>query len=166
MGKRVTEACWKPARILVRALPRPSSRSWKLNLAAPGYPGLILTVPVQAPSEYRSWLREVFNDNLQPEAIRLIDESTAAALFYGGLGSRVLMVDIGGSTSDITLADIGFAGDGSSEEARLITKTGAFVGGSTIDDLIAEKAFALQGLNQPATYNRRSLPAPSVRERR
>jgi molecular chaperone DnaK (HSP70) len=121
-------------------------------------PSLILTAPVQAPSEYRAWLREVFADNLQPEAIRLIDESTAAALFYGeqAFGSRVLIVDIGGSTSDITLADIGFAGDGTPEEARLITKTGTFVGGSTIDDLIAEQAFAVQGLNPPSTFNRKT----------
>lgn len=121
-------------------------------------PSLILTAPVQAPSEYRSWLREVFSANLDPESLRLIDESTAAALFYGeeAFGSRVLIVDIGGSTSDITLADIGFAGDGTPEEARLITKTGAFVGGSTIDDLIAEKAFAVQGLNPPSSFNRKT----------
>ena len=68
----------------------------------------------------------------------------------------MLIVDIGGSTSDITLADIGFAGDGTPEEARLITKTGAFVGGSTIDDLIAEKAFAVQGLNPPSSFNRKT----------
>ena len=142
----------------VRVLCQDLKQELEVEFGSSRVPSLILTVPVQAPSEYRSWLREVFNDNLQPEAIRQIDESTAAALFYGeeAFGSRVLIVDIGGSTSDITLADIGFAGDGSPEEARLITKTGAFVGGSTIDDLIAEKAFALQGLNPPATFNRKT----------
>ncbi len=142
----------------VRVLCHDLKQELEVEFGSNHIPTLILTAPVQAPSEYRSWLREVFNDNLQPEAIRLIDESTAAALFYGeeAFGSRVLIVDIGGSTSDITLADIGFAGDGTAEEARLITKTGAFVGGSTIDDLIAEKAFALQGLNPPATFNRKT----------
>ncbi len=142
----------------VRVLCHDLKQELEVEFGSSHVPSLILTAPVQAPSEYRSWLREVFHDNLQPEAIRLIDESTAAALFYGeeAFGSRVLIVDIGGSTSDITLADIGFAGDGTPEEARLITKTGTFVGGSTIDDLIAEKAFALQGLNPPATFNRKT----------
>jgi hypothetical protein len=142
----------------VRILCHDLRQELEVEFGSSRVPSLILTAPVQAPTEYRSWLREVFSENLQPEAIRLIDESTAAALFYGeqAFGSRVLIVDIGGSTTDITLADIGFAGDGTAEEARLITKTGAIVGGSTIDDLIAEKAFALQGLNPPATFNRKT----------
>ena len=121
-------------------------------------PSLILTAPVEAPAEYRAWLRDVFNENLQPGSIRLIDESTAAALFYGQeeFGSRVLIVDIGGSTSDITLADIGFGGDGMPTDARLINKSGKFIGGSTIDDLIAEKAFEVQGLNAPSSFNRKT----------
>lgn len=142
----------------VRVLCHDLRQELEVEFGSVHIPILILTAPVQAPSEYRSWLREVFSANLQPEAIRLIDESTAAALFYGeeAFGSRVLIVDVGGSTSDITLADIGFAGDGTAQEARLITKTGSFVGGSTIDDLIAEKAFSLQGLNPPATFNRKT----------
>ena len=121
-------------------------------------PSLILTTPVQAPAEYRAWLREVFQEHLQPGRIQMIDESTAAAIFYGqnSFGSRVLIVDIGGSTSDITLADIGFGGDGLPVEASLISKTGKIVGGSTIDDLIADKAFEVQGLNPPASFNRKS----------
>lgn len=121
-------------------------------------PSLILTAPVEAPAEYRAWLRDVFNEHLQPNSIRLIDESTAAALFYGQeeFGSRVLIVDIGGSTSDITLADIGFGGDGMPTNACLISKSGKFVGGSTIDDLIAEKAFEMQGLNPPSSFNRKT----------
>lgn len=121
-------------------------------------PSLILTAPVEAPAEYRAWLRDVFHEHLQPGSIRLIDESTAAALFYGQeeFGSRVLIVDIGGSTSDITLADIGFGGDGMPVDARLISKSGAFIGGSTIDDLIAEKAFEVQALNPPSSFNRKT----------
>jgi len=142
----------------VRVLCHDLKQELEVEFGSSRVPSLILTAPVQAPSEYRAWLREVFHENLQPEGIRLIDESTAAALFYGeeAFGSRVLIVDIGGSTSDITLADIGFAGDGTPEEARLISKTGTFVGGSTIDDLIAEKAFAIQGLNPPSTFNRKT----------
>lgn len=142
----------------VRVLCQDLKQELEVEFGSSQVPSLILTAPVQAPSEYRAWLREVFSDALRPEVIRLIDESTAAALFYGeeAFGSRVLIVDIGGSTADITLADIGFAGNGTPEEARLITKTGAFVGGSTIDDLIAEKAFAVQGLNPPATFNRKT----------
>jgi len=121
-------------------------------------PSLILTAPVEAPAEYRSWLRNVFSEYLQPQNIRLVDESTAAALFYGqeDFGSRVLIVDIGGSTSDITLADIGFSGDGMPIGAQLISKSGKFIGGSAIDDLIAEKAFEIQGLLHPSSYNRKT----------
>jgi|GEM_PF-6288895 molecular chaperone DnaK (HSP70) len=121
-------------------------------------PNLILTAPVQAPAEYRAWLREVFQVHLQPTQIQLIDESTAAALFYGhkDFGSRILIVDIGGSTSDITLADLGFGGDGLPIEASLIVKSGKLVGGSAIDDLVADKAFEVQGLNPPASFNRKS----------
>jgi molecular chaperone DnaK (HSP70) len=121
-------------------------------------PNLILTVPIQAPAEYRAWLSGSFGEHLQPQGIQMIDESTAAALFHGqeGFASRVLIVDIGGSTSDITLADIGFGGDGLPIEARLISKSGKLVGGSTIDDLIAEKAFESQGLNHPTSFNRKT----------
>lgn len=130
----------------------------KREFGSDDVPSLILTAPVEAPAEYRAWLRDVFHEHLQPGSIRLIDESTAAALFYGQkeFGSRVLIVDIGGSTSDITLADIGFDGDGIPTEARLISKCGAFIGGSTMDDLIAEKAFEVQGLNAPSSFNRKT----------
>jgi molecular chaperone DnaK (HSP70) len=130
----------------------------ELEFGSSRIPSLILTAPVQAPAEYRAWLRGVFNEQLNPESVRMIDESTAAALFYGqqNFSSRVLIVDVGGSTSDITLADIGFSGDGMPIEARLISKSGKVVGGSSIDDLIAESAFQLQGLQSPSSYNRKS----------
>lgn len=142
----------------VRVLCNDLKKELQVEFGSADVPNLILTAPVQAPAEYRAWLREVFGANLQPNAVSMVDESTAAALFYGkqAFGSRVLIVDIGGSTSDITLADIGFAGDGTPEEARLIAKTGKFVGGSTIDDLIAEKAFELQGLEPPSSFNRKT----------
>ena len=142
----------------VRILCEELKQELQVEFGSSDVPSLILTAPVQAPAEYRAWLREVFSANLQPNAVQLVDESTAAALFYGEqtFGSRVLIVDIGGSTSDVTLADIGFAGDGTPEEARLIIKTGKFVGGSTLDDLIAEKAFQLQGLNTPTSFNRKT----------
>lgn len=121
-------------------------------------PNLLLTAPVEAPAEYRAWLREVFGTHLNPESISLLDESTAAALFYGvgSFGSRVMVIDMGGSTTDITLTDVGLSGDGSPVEARLVAKSGAIVGGSTIDDLLANHAFAIQGLRPPESYNKKS----------
>lgn len=121
-------------------------------------PSLLLTAPVEATAEYRAWLRETFATYLEPHSIGLLDESTAAALFHGveTFGSRILIIDVGGSTTDITLADIGFAGDGTPVEAQLIAKAGGIIGGSTIDDILAIQAFALQGLNAPATYNKKS----------
>lgn len=142
----------------VRVLCDDLQKELQVEFGSTEVPSLILTAPVQAPSEYRAWLREVFTANLQPATLRLVDESTSAALFYGAqaFGSRLLIVDVGGSTSDITLADMGIAGDGTPEQARLIAKTGKFVGGSTIDDLIAQQAFALQGLKPPSTFNRKT----------
>jgi len=142
----------------VRVLCHDLRQELELEFGSRRVPSLILTAPVEAPAEYRAWLREIFSEQLQPESVRMIDESTAAALFYGqeNFSSRVLIVDIGGSTTDITLADIGFSGDGMPVEARLISKSGKVVGGSTIDDLIAEMAFQIQGLASPSSYNRKS----------
>lgn len=130
----------------------------EVEFHASSVPNLILTAPVEAPAEYRAWLRESFEAHLQPDSLSFVDESTAAALFHGvnAFGSRILIVDIGGSTTDLTLADIGFTGDGRPQTAQLIAKAGGIIGGSTIDDILADQAFAVQGLNPPASFNRKS----------
>ena len=64
---------------------------------------LVLTAPVDCYRAYRSWLLEACN-RLPVKEIALVDEPTAAA-FGAGLpaGSRMLVVDLGGSTLDLAL---------------------------------------------------------------
>ncbi len=64
---------------------------------------LVLTAPVESYKAYRSWLYEVCNV-LPVEEIALIDEPTAAAIGTGlNPGAKVLVIDLGGSTIDISL---------------------------------------------------------------
>ena len=67
---------------------------------------LILTVPVDSFEVYRSWLSGAIASTAlgQIERVRLLDESTAAALAYGSENRElVLVVDFGGGTLDISL---------------------------------------------------------------
>ncbi len=64
---------------------------------------LVLTAPVEAYKAYRKWLFETCND-LPVEEIALVDEPTAAAMGAGlPAGSKLLVIDIGGSTTDFSL---------------------------------------------------------------
>jgi molecular chaperone DnaK (HSP70) len=122
---------------------------------------LILTVPVDSFEAYRSWLSNIFQ-SLNIEQIRLIDEPTAAALGYGTTASEVLLVvDFGGGTVDLSLVrldlnknqnqkkPLGFIlkwgdrnlGESSQQKlktARVLAKAGQNLGGSDIDNWIAD----------------------------
>ncbi len=64
---------------------------------------LILTAPVDAYGGYRRWLQQVSQSLPVPE-IALVDEPTAAAIGCGlAPGSKVLVVDFGGGTLDLSL---------------------------------------------------------------
>ncbi len=64
---------------------------------------LVLTAPVETYREYRTWLNKVCNE-LPVEEVALVDEPTAAALGAGiPAGAKLLVVDIGGSTIDLSL---------------------------------------------------------------
>jgi hypothetical protein len=64
---------------------------------------LILTAPVDTYRGYRRWLQVVMQLLVVPE-IALVDEPTAAAIGSGlPPGSRVLVVDFGGGTLDVSL---------------------------------------------------------------
>ena len=64
---------------------------------------LVLTAPVERYRRYREWLLQACSD-LPVNDIALVDEPTAAALGAGlPAGSRLLVVDLGGSTLDLAL---------------------------------------------------------------
>ena len=118
---------------------------------------LILTAPVEACGGYRRWLREVCQ-SLAVSEIALVDEPTAAAIGSGlPPGSRVLVVDFGGGTLDVSLVALQggegraapvaqllrFAGrdlPGSAQRlrtARVLGKAGVNLGGRDLDRWIA-----------------------------
>lgn len=116
---------------------------------------LVLTAPVAAFEGYLAWLNQVI-DEIAPDKIRVVDESTAAALGYAVTepGAVVLVFDFGGGTLDLSLVQLpehkrktgGFlrnlvGGNSSATKnaARVIAKAGRIIGGSDIDQwLLAE----------------------------
>jgi len=118
---------------------------------------LVLTAPIEAYRCYRQWLREVSGSFAVPE-LALVDEPTAAAIGAGlPPGSRVLVVDFGGGTLDLSLVQLEggegraapiaqllrFAGrdlEASGQAlrcARVLGKAGLRLGGRDIDRWIA-----------------------------
>lgn len=110
---------------------------------------LVLTAPVASFEGYLAWLNQVIDD-IAPEKIRVVDESTAAALGYAVTepGAIVLVFDFGGGTLDLSLVQLpkhkketgGFlknlVGGGkraTKSTARVIAKAGRIIGGSDID---------------------------------
>ncbi|MEA5475472.1 Hsp70 family protein [Synechococcus sp. CCY9201] len=119
---------------------------------------LVLTAPIESYRGYRRWLQEI-STNLAVEEVALVDEPTAAAIGCGlSPGSRVLVVDLGGGTIDLSLVALEggegraapiaqllrFAGrsleDGRQALrcARVIGKAGLALGGRDIDRWIAD----------------------------
>jgi molecular chaperone DnaK (HSP70) len=118
---------------------------------------LVLTAPIEAYRSYRLWLREVCGSFAVPE-LALVDEPTAAAIGAGlPPGSRVLVVDFGGGTLDLSLVQLEggegraspiaqllrFAGrdlEASGQAlrcARVLGKAGLRLGGRDLDRWIA-----------------------------
>ena len=118
---------------------------------------LVLTAPIEAYRGYRSWLQQVSRSLPVPE-LALVDEPTAAAIGAGlAAGSRVLVVDVGGGTIDLSLVALEggegraapiaqllrFAGRDLERSgqtlrcARVIGKAGLALGGRDIDRWIA-----------------------------
>lgn len=132
---------------------RDSGRSFVRSvLAALPYPKseieqLVLTSPVASFEGYLTWLNELIDD-MPPERVRIVDESTAAALGYLVTEPKaiVLVFDFGGGTLDLSLVQLpesrektgGFLGrmmrgKTGSHAAKVIAKAGRIIGGSDID---------------------------------
>lgn len=111
---------------------------------------LVITVPVAAFDSYTAWLRNL--PTLPADRLKIVDESTAAALGYAVTepGALVLVIDFGGGTLDLSLVrlpdprvpagKILFTSESQhSTKATVIAKAGAALGGSDIDQwLLAE----------------------------
>ena len=106
---------------------------------------LVLTAPVAAFQSYITWLNTVFDDM---DDIRIVDESTAAALGYAVTepGALVLVFDFGGGTLDLSLVRLPesksqtggrlgrlLRGGADQRQAQVISKTGRTLGGSDVD---------------------------------
>ncbi|MBL6798138.1 MAG: Hsp70 family protein [Synechococcus sp. BS307-5m-G39] len=126
---------------------------------------LVLTAPVEAGSAYRQWLLEAC-ESLQIPEIALVDEPTAAALGAGlPAGAKLLVVDLGGGTLDLSLVALE-GGEGRAaplaqllrfqsrnltksrqtlRQARVLGKAGVALGGRDLDRWILD-ALQPQGL--------------------
>ncbi len=123
---------------------------------------LVIATPVVAFEQYITWLDESVG-NLSREQIRVIDESTAAALGYAVTepGAMVLVVDFGGGTLDLSVVQLPESGSkvggvlrtllglkGTSTcTARVLAKSGQMLGGSDVDHWLAEEALRQIGIN-------------------
>jgi molecular chaperone DnaK (HSP70) len=124
---------------------------------------LVLTAPVAAFEGYLSWLNQVIDD-IAPEKIRVVDESTAAALGYAVTepGAVVLVFDFGGGTLDLSLVQLpehqrktgGFLKSllgnreaAAKNAARVIAKAGRIIGGSDIDQWLLQEVLKKTGVS-------------------
>lgn len=122
---------------------------------------LVLTVPVASFEGYSSWLRRALGDFA--ERVRIVDESTAAALGYAVTepGAVVLVIDFGGGTLDLSLVRLPESREQTGQVlfssqpkpsksglAQVIAKTGLALGGSDIDAWLGRFALAQSGQPQ------------------
>ncbi|MGK7875541.1 MAG: Hsp70 family protein [Xenococcaceae cyanobacterium] len=111
---------------------------------------VIFTVPVGAFERYLDWFRDLAT-SLGISQVRLVDESTAAALGYAVKrpGAVVLVVDFGGGTLDLSLVRTGISSQSPRQRnnsqgihtelrAEVLAKSDAYVGGEDIDTWIIE----------------------------
>jgi molecular chaperone DnaK (HSP70) len=143
-------------------------RIWRQLPAGIAPDRLVLTAPIDGYRDYRRWLATA-SEALAVAEVALVDEPTAAAIGAGlPPGSRVLVVDRGGGTMDLSLVALEggegrsapiaqllrFAGrdlDQSRQAlrlARVLGKAGLALGGRDIDHWIAEVLCPGQG-NDP-----------------
>ena len=120
---------------------------------------LVLTAPIDTYKGYRDWLVNLCED-ISVDEIALVDEPTAASLGINiPFGSKIMTIDIGGSTIDMNIVRIE-GGEGKSGPiaellkfngndvssiskqkircAEIISKTGSKIGGKDIDQWIID----------------------------
>lgn len=111
---------------------------------------VIFTVPVGAFERYLNWFRAIA-DRLQIPDVRLVDESTAAALGYAVQqpATTVLVIDFGGGTLDLSLVRTTTSNPQAIVlQADVIAKSDAYVGGIDIDHWLVEDYLQQIGLTR------------------
>lgn len=136
---------------------------------------LVLTVPIHSFEGYLKWLRDEAELFAQAGAdvrrLRVVDESTAAALGYEVRtpGELVLVFDFGGGTLDVSLVRMPMAdesggivfdrgrggttsrsGGDVAAEARVIAKSGRVLGGDDIDHWLFDEVLRRNDLTADA----------------
>ncbi len=107
---------------------------------------LVLTAPINTYRAYRNWLLKVCSE-LEVKEIALVDEPTAAAMGAGlPPGSKLLVVDVGGSTIDISLVALE-GGEGRADPvAQLLRFNGEDLEGKSSQVLRCAKVLGKAGL--------------------
>ncbi|MBW3042608.1 Hsp70 family protein [Prochlorococcus marinus] len=107
---------------------------------------LVLTAPVDTYREYRSWLIKVCN-SLEVKEIALVDEPTAAAMGAGlEPGSKLLVLDFGGSTIDMSVVALEGGEGQASPIAQLVRFDGNNLEGKSTQVLRTAKVLGKSGL--------------------
>ncbi|ABX09481.1 Hsp70 family protein [Prochlorococcus marinus] len=107
---------------------------------------LVVTAPVETYKAYRKWLHKICFE-LDVKEIALVDEPTAAAIGAGQKGgSKLLVIDIGGSTTDISMVLLE-GGEGQADPiAQLIRFNGEDLEGKSKQVLRCAKVLGKAGL--------------------
>lgn len=111
---------------------------------------ITVTAPVDAYEGYRAEVRQLFRE-LGVRVERFVDEPIAAAAGYGlsVRGTRtVLVVDMGGGTTDIALVEID-AHSVESGEGRVLAKAGRPIAGNLVDQWLLQHVCARLGARIP-----------------
>jgi molecular chaperone DnaK (HSP70) len=121
-----------------------------------------MTVPVAAFRGYVDWLNHIVGD--AAEKIRIVDESTAAALGYAVTepGTLVLVFDFGGGTLDLSLVQLPENREHTGgilslfrhtptakHAARVMAKAGRVIGGSDVDHWLLLEVLKQTNLTLP-----------------
>jgi molecular chaperone DnaK (HSP70) len=133
---------------------------------------LVFSVPVHSFESYLKWLRDEASlfetSGIQVTRMRVVDESTAAALGYDvrSPGELLMVFDFGGGTLDVSLVRMPVAEEGSTvilddgrslpegqlrgilsaAGARVVAKAGRILGGDDIDHWILDEVLARNGV--------------------
>ena len=107
---------------------------------------LVLTAPVETYRQYRRWLLDA-SQSLPVNEVALVDEPTAAALGAGlPPGARMLVVDLGGSTLDLSLVALQGGEGKSAPIAQLLRLGGRQLGDSSRQRLRHAEVLGKAGL--------------------
>jgi molecular chaperone DnaK (HSP70) len=88
--------------------------------------------------------------SIPPEKVRIVDESTAAALGYAVTepGALVLVIDFGGGTLDLSLVQLPEIHQNAvHRNTQVIAKAGISLGGSDIDQWLLQEVLRRENLS-------------------